>query len=236
MSRKIFIDCGAHKATSLKFFCSSYPNSQEYETHSFEIYPDFKKHFDHYVSDGSNKHFFYNKAVWIKDETIKFWKMDQESSTVGPYTSQSNSQAEGVDFSKWLLNNFEKHDSIVLKMDIEGAEFSVLPKMFDDGSIELIDKLFIEFHYGKRQKTSLELSLSILEDLIFKYKLEPFRWDATGKDKTLDKIDLDWRVCRDLEKEKADSDLGKRWQKIKDYFKIEKWKKGMAIYSPNKGE
>ncbi len=55
-------------------------------------------------------------------------------------------EVEAIDFSKWVLSNFEKEDYIILKMDIEGSEYKVLPKMIDDGSIEYINTLIIEWH------------------------------------------------------------------------------------------
>lgn len=53
---------------------------------------------------------------------------------------------QGLDFSKWIMENFDKEDYIVCKMDIEGAEYDVLPKMVEDGSIEYMNQMIIEFH------------------------------------------------------------------------------------------
>ena len=235
MSRKVFIDGGGHQATSLEFFLRNFPNAYQFQTHSFEINPDFEKCFKPHI-DYKN-HFFYNMAIWTEAGEIQFNKMNGESSTVSPYSYElNNATVRSIDFSKWLINNFQKEDYIVLKLDIEGAEFSVLPKMFADNSIDLIDELFIEFHYGKRKNTSIELSLNILEKLIFQYNLEPKRWNATGEDSSIDKIELDRRLCRDLEKEKPNSDFGLRWKKIKDYFGFEEYSKGMPIYSPKEKE
>ena len=44
------------------------------------------------------------------------------------------------------MDNFSKDDYIVIKMDIEGAEYKVLPKMIEDGSIEYINSAYIEWH------------------------------------------------------------------------------------------
>ena len=53
---------------------------------------------------------------------------------------------ESIDFSQWIKDNFSKEDYIFLKMDIEGSEYKVLPKMIDDGTITYIDSLVIEWH------------------------------------------------------------------------------------------
>ena len=44
-------------------------------------------------------------------------------------------KVEAIDFSKWVLENFTEEDFIILKMDIEGSEYKVLPKMIEDGTI-----------------------------------------------------------------------------------------------------
>ena len=54
-----------------------------------------------------------------------------------------------VDFSKWILDTFKIDDYIILKINIEGAEYPVLNKMIKDGSIKYIDKLIIAFHSHK---------------------------------------------------------------------------------------
>jgi len=56
-------------------------------------------------------------------------------------------EVEAIDFSKWVMENFDKNDQIVLKMDIEGSEYKVLPKMIEDGSISYINNLIIEWHH-----------------------------------------------------------------------------------------
>jgi FkbM family methyltransferase len=53
---------------------------------------------------------------------------------------------ECIDFSQWIKNNFSKEDYIFVKMDIEGSEYKILPKMIDDGSINYINDLAIEWH------------------------------------------------------------------------------------------
>jgi FkbM family methyltransferase len=53
---------------------------------------------------------------------------------------------ECIDFSKWIKDNFSKEDYIFLKMDIEGSEYKILPKMINDGTISYIDALVIEWH------------------------------------------------------------------------------------------
>ena len=57
---------------------------------------------------------------------------------------------QAVDFSKWLMQNTRPQDSVVVKMDIAGAEFDVLEKMVVDGSVMLVDVMDITWHEDLR--------------------------------------------------------------------------------------
>ena len=62
------------------------------------------------------------------------------------YKWHEDIEVESIDLSKWIIDNFKKDDFIVLKMDIEGAEYKIVPKMFEDGSVNYINYAFIEWH------------------------------------------------------------------------------------------
>ncbi|DBA87852.1 TPA: hypothetical protein ACH3X1_004849 [Trebouxia sp. C0004] len=51
-----------------------------------------------------------------------------------------------VDFSRWLVQNVGEGDYIAVQMNIAGAEFHVIEKLISDGSILLIDDLYIVWH------------------------------------------------------------------------------------------
>jgi FkbM family methyltransferase len=54
-----------------------------------------------------------------------------------------------VDFSKYVLKNFNNSDEKILKVDIEGKEYELLEKMIQDGSLSCIHELFCEWHYDR---------------------------------------------------------------------------------------
>jgi len=62
------------------------------------------------------------------------------------YEWHEDVRVESIDISQWILDSFSKDDHIVMKMDIEGSEYEVLPKMINDGSITYINHLWIEWH------------------------------------------------------------------------------------------
>ena len=57
-----------------------------------------------------------------------------------------------IDLSHWIKQNFSQNDYIVLKMDIEGAEYEILDHLMNDKGIEFVDELKIEFHHGNEFK------------------------------------------------------------------------------------
>jgi len=80
------------------------------------------------------------------------------------YKWHENIEVESLDLSQWILDNFDVDDFIVLKMDIEGAEYEVLPKMVKDGSIAYINHAFIEWHDWVMPEYQSR-TLSLLSDL-----------------------------------------------------------------------
>ena len=51
-----------------------------------------------------------------------------------------------VDFGRWLESRFCKEDYVHVKMDIEGAEYDVVPHLLREKVADLIDELFLEVH------------------------------------------------------------------------------------------
>ena len=51
-----------------------------------------------------------------------------------------------VDVASWLGMTFRKEDYVMLKIDVEGSEFSIFEKLIKSGWLSLIDLLVIEAH------------------------------------------------------------------------------------------
>ena len=171
--RKIFIDAGAFDGDTVNWFNKHYAGD-EYEIFAFEANPALAHHFDDLNVN------FLQKAVWIEDGTIDFFiggdptgstLCETKDSGMVDYSKPVN--VECVNISKWIKDNFEKEDYIIFKMDIEGAEFEVIPHMIDDGSLEYIDELWVEFHPNKIRKYTTDDKNHLLQrikenDLILK--------------------------------------------------------------------
>lgn len=98
-------------------------------------------------------------AAWICDMAVPFYRtptrLASESGTMmagkltGDVSYEAPIEVLAIDFPRWLAEHISLSDHLVLKMDIEGAEYEVLGRMLEGGSIALVDELLIEFHGTK---------------------------------------------------------------------------------------
>jgi FkbM family methyltransferase len=164
--RKVFIDCGANTCTVLREFVGQFP---DFEFFAFEAQPELAAEGERVIRelpDTQIQHF--TKAVWIRDETLSFYLATQwgpnyrggSTLVTGHVNNQSAIdyerpvQVEGFDFSRWLGENFGPDDYVIVKMDIEGAEYEVLEKVIADGNLGLIDEMIVEFHHHMNESIS----------------------------------------------------------------------------------
>lgn len=171
--RKIFLDCGAHDGCSVKMFTDLYPDYDEYEIYSFECDD---KRFSQLVNKGrqlnlSNFHPI-KKAIWINDGKKIFDGWQFKNTT----NDNDNQGVDTLDLSQFIINNFSEDDYIILKIDIEGAEYKVIDKMNSDGSLKYISKIYGELH-GPKKGYTIEDNNTLLNQ-IWSHNLKLLNWDA----------------------------------------------------------
>lgn len=162
--RKIFIDCGGHKANSVRRFRAEFDPSETWEIHSFEPNPAFS----HFYKD-IPKHTFHPVAVWIEDIETEFFldNIDGDGSTLiadkesGELCLNSPTTVQAINFGRWLRETVSSKDYVILKLDIEGAEYDLLPFLIDSNDLELIDEVFIEWHWNRLPRVSQEMHSSL---------------------------------------------------------------------------
>jgi len=174
---KYFIDAGAHDGCSVRRFREEHDPNCEYFIYSFEADPYFE-----YKFDNIENHVFLGYAVWIDEGSQDFYRSHawlQDGGTLvkekksGKLDKDSPISVKTVDFSKWVENILSPEDYIILKMDIEGAEYKVLPKMIEDGTIDFINELWIEWHWKK-----IGLSKAKHNELVNKISIPIKEWCA----------------------------------------------------------
>ena len=152
--RKVFIDCGAHNGCSVRKFRKLYDPERNYEFHSFE--PNSTTALD-FNEPGVN---FYQKAVTATGKVVPFFVHSIDDFACTTYRKKGIlpncgspragntllQEVESVRLSKFIKDNFSPDDHIVLKLDIEGEEYNVIPDLFETGAIELVNELYLEWH------------------------------------------------------------------------------------------
>ena len=53
---------------------------------------------------------------------------------------------QGIDIADFLKRTVREDDFVVVKMDIEGAEYAVVPHLISAGVAPLVDEMFVEVH------------------------------------------------------------------------------------------
>jgi len=165
LSSKVYIDCGFHDGKSLESYIA-----EGWEVHGFEPNPGMYNMVLNRFRNLVSCH-LYNKAVWIHNARIRL-HITKRSESCSLYTRSDVGEiglvsVECIDFGEWIRKAFSRDDYIVLKLDIEGAEFKVLKKMLDDGSINYIDKVFVEWHNNLHSPNRFPKWLNVkLEEMI----------------------------------------------------------------------
>lgn len=163
----IFLDLGTHYGQGLREFMRRYLMDEAWNIYTFEANPIT---YGIYVNNYHNltpwvKH--HNKAVSDHDGLVMVnietppgeGETGMGSSIMGidswnpwglsnPDKNHFKTTAEVpcIDISRFIQENFHQDDRIIVKMDIEGAEFQVLEKMITDKTILRVKEIWIEFH------------------------------------------------------------------------------------------
>ncbi|XP_039173295.1 uncharacterized protein LOC120295789 [Eucalyptus grandis] len=162
-NRYVYVDVGArgYGSSIVSWFRKQYPKQNK----TFEVYAiEADEHF--YAEYKSKKHVtLLPYAAWVKNETLSFeinrdpgQKSEDKGRGMGriqPVQSSSNGEVakiQGFDFAEWLKNTVSEKDFVVMKMDVEGTEFDLIPRLIETGAICLIDELFLECHYNRWQR------------------------------------------------------------------------------------
>lgn len=117
-----------------------------------------------------------DKAAWTKNTTLGTSGMSGTSNAGKVFeTNDNNVEGTGVeamDLAAWIMGTFQKSDFVFLKIDIEAAEFQVIPHLFETGAIEYIDEFQIEWHDWGNFRTKETLAQRVeLEQRLENYGL-----------------------------------------------------------------
>ena len=159
----IIIDCGSNIGLSGIYFANKFKNASIYCIEADQAIA--KTLAENLKNNQAEKVNVIAKAVWTHNEGVQF---SSEGSDGGSIGNNSNATLIPSMSLKEFMQDFTHID--FLKMDIEGAENTVIP----DCSAELhkVDQLFIEYHSTAKDTQALGNILSILSNAGFHYYIK----------------------------------------------------------------
>jgi FkbM family methyltransferase len=166
----VFIDLGSHFGAITRKFIASKLYSPDFVLHAFEPNPVIG---DAVFSAYPSGVIIHREAAWIVDGEIEFYinrNPKKQGSSIhrekitGNLDKENPVKVKTIDFGKWLKNNFQKTDNIIVKSNIEGAEYELFNQMMLDETITYIKCLFLRRHWKK-------IGMSINDDMDFVERL-----------------------------------------------------------------
>ncbi len=169
----IFIDLGAYNGDSIEEFRNwskvAFPGRTSWKIYAFEPNPKFAGVLRKKEDENTKT---YNTAAWTKDTELEF-AVDSTKTPLGStvmsgkkaiWDTMSHIRVTAFDFSEYLKKF--KDDFVVVKMDIEGAEFPILEKMIADGTDKIPHVMMVEFHPNKVQEYTTTHKNELIQKLL----------------------------------------------------------------------
>ena len=181
--KNCFLDCGTNLGQGLNEFNKKFNLfNNNWDIYTFEPNPDINLNI---LFTDVNNITKINKAIWIKNCTLRFRKQGKNGNLCGGGSILDNidkkchpddvnyefDEVEAIDFAIFLLNLKNKYNKIIVKMDIEGAEFQVIDHLINNNILNIIDELYIEqhirFNYERDQWKNKEKEINNLKNIFF---------------------------------------------------------------------
>ncbi len=167
---KLLYDLGAHWGESINMFRKKFNNPKEWDVISVEastLNVDKLKENASYEANYFNQITIFNAFVYHKEKEIKFFEYNDEFHSAGSTYSKtkfdlnSKKKPEYANLSHNILKpdifniiesyqeNLDNYEEIIIKMDIEGAEYDILPSLIKVLDPSKTKEFYIEFHNKK---------------------------------------------------------------------------------------
>lgn len=156
--RFVYIDLGANTyASSIgNWMRTRYPQGSRFKVIAFEANPMFNQEYKLHPEVE-----LLNMAAWTENTTLDFRLGGKKTAASGfietagrkatSYDTRLDLARRGtltpaIDIADFLRRRVDASDYVVLKIDVEGAEYAILPHLLKSNVTHLIDEMFIEFH------------------------------------------------------------------------------------------
>lgn len=153
-SKSLFIDLGAGAGEEISVCLE-----KGVPIHSFEPNPVLYINLRDYYGPDNSKFVLHNLAAWNENSSRRLYAKGSFNDNGGCtlYKTKANVgknfvEINTIDIGQYILNLDRKID--VLKIDTEGAEYTILDRLLESNAINLVDRIFIEDHSRKMPSKS----------------------------------------------------------------------------------
>jgi FkbM family methyltransferase len=163
---KVFLDLGTHYGQGLRHFIQRFGIDSTWKVHTFEANPLVHQQFTDKFLVQTPYVVSHHAAVSTYDGTITFnvetppgeGDTGMGSSIISldswdPWKNNTSNRffqrsvtVPCIDLSSFIQQNFSTDDYILIKMDIEGAEYDILERMYASGTLDMVSHLSVEWH------------------------------------------------------------------------------------------
>lgn len=185
--RHIFVDGGGYNGCSIRRFLKEFDCKGRFELVTFEpndrfakCYSEFPKHrlIQAAVHDRDGSQHFFLDPEDGDGSTLFRNKLTRETGGFGTLDVANPVNVRTIDLSRWLREHTTNFNYVILKLDVEGAEYDILEKMIRDRTIRRIKHLFVEWHWN-RVGISRERHEQLISALQ-RRNVAILEWDALG--------------------------------------------------------
>jgi FkbM family methyltransferase len=185
--RHLFIDGGGNNGCSIRRFFKEFDREGRFEIVTFEpndifasCYSNFPRHrlIQAAVHDRDGFQDFYLDPEDSDGSTLFRNKLTRETGGYGTLDVTNPVKVRTIDLSSWIREHTKRFNYVILKLDVEGAEYDILEKMIRDRTIHRVKHLFVEWHWN-RVGISRERHEELLRALQ-RRRVAILEWDALG--------------------------------------------------------
>ncbi len=166
----VIVDCGSNIGVSILYFKTQYPQAKII---GFEPNPDqFKVLERNITANQLTDVTLFKKAVCDKNGTMDFFINEDSLGSLNMGLVERGTKVPKISVETGLLSDYIPDSVDLLKIDIEGAEESVLHDLETQGKLKNIRQIICEYHHHiERGVDRLSITLGILERAGFGYQL-----------------------------------------------------------------